>query len=155
MAGRRPKPTNLRLVTGNAGKRPINTNEPQPREGFPDIPKHLNKKTRDTFVWVCGLLDDMGLLTVVDGIAIECLAKCYIEIMECDKNIEKYGYVREVVSTTGELVLKANPAVSQRADADRRLRAWLVEYGLTSASKTKVKSRVKEEKEDELAQFFG
>lgn len=154
MAGRRPTPTHLKLVAGNPGKRPLNSGEPKPREGYPDIPKHFNEPAKNIYIWLCDMLRDMGLLTVVDGIAIERLAKCYIEILECDRVIEEHGQVQQVVNTRGELVLKSNPAVAQRADADRRLRAWLIEYGLTQASRSKVKSNGKEEF-NELDQFFG
>lgn len=154
MAGRRPTPTPFKLVTGNPGKRPLNSKEPKPKEGYPDIPQHFNEQAKDIYLWLCDMLNDMGLLTVVDGIAIERLTKCYIEILECDKVIEEHGQVQQVVNTQGELVLKSNPAVAQRADADRRLRAWMIEYGLTQASRSKVKVNGKEEA-NELDQFFG
>jgi len=30
MAGRKPKPTALKIIEGNPGKRPLNKNEPKP-----------------------------------------------------------------------------------------------------------------------------
>lgn len=154
MAGRRPTPTDLKVITGNPGKRPLNKKEPKAKEGYPAIPKHFNKQTKEVFLWVCDMVNDMGLLTITDGIAIGQLAKCYIEILECDKIIEKYGQIQEVLSTQGELVLKSNPAVAQRADADRRLKGWMIEYGLTKASSSKVSVNGKEEK-NELDKYFG
>ncbi len=35
MAGRRPKPTHLKVVTGNPGKRKLNDKEPQPAKKSP------------------------------------------------------------------------------------------------------------------------
>lgn len=43
MAGRRPKPRQLKLVTGNPGHRPIPDDEPQPVPGAPDKPRGLSK----------------------------------------------------------------------------------------------------------------
>lgn len=154
MAGRRPTPTHLKLVAGNPGKRPLNNDEPTPKTGFPSPPSHFDSKLKSVYAKFCEILNEMGLLTVADGVAIERLTQCYIEILECDKVIKKHGQVQEVLNTQGELVLKANPAVAQRADADRRLRAWMIEYGLTQASRSKVKVNVKEEG-NELDQFFG
>lgn len=153
MAGRRPTPTATKLVAGNPGKRALNKNEPKPKEGYPDVPPHFNTQAKNLYLWLCNMLNDMGLLTVVDGIAIERLTKCYIEILECDKLIDEHGQVQQVVNTQGELVLKSNPAVTQRADADRRLRAWMIEYGLTQASRSKVKANGKEG-ENETDGFF-
>lgn len=40
--GRPPKPTVLKLLAGNPGKRPINEREPQPRELSPIVPRELS-----------------------------------------------------------------------------------------------------------------
>lgn len=38
MAGRRPKPTHLKVVTGNPGKRKLNDKEPTPAKEIPGPP---------------------------------------------------------------------------------------------------------------------
>ena len=38
MAGRKPKPTKLKLLAGNPGGRPLPENEPQPDPAIPDPP---------------------------------------------------------------------------------------------------------------------
>jgi len=43
MAGRRPKPTNLKVLHGNPGKRPLNANEPKPAAEMPSAPDHLGE----------------------------------------------------------------------------------------------------------------
>ncbi len=35
MRGRRPKPTRIKFLTGNPGKRPLNAGEPRPDPGVP------------------------------------------------------------------------------------------------------------------------
>ncbi len=42
MRGRRPKPTALKLIAGNPGKRPLNRNEPKPAHSVPTCPAHLS-----------------------------------------------------------------------------------------------------------------
>lgn len=37
MAGRKPKPTAVKKLEGNPGKRKLNTKEPVPAKGMPDI----------------------------------------------------------------------------------------------------------------------
>lgn len=46
MKGRKPKPTHLKLVTGNPGKRKLSKVEPQPRKGRPDAPEWLVPEAR-------------------------------------------------------------------------------------------------------------
>ena len=41
MAGRKSKPTALKKLEGNPGKRKLNTKEPVPGKGMPDCPKWL------------------------------------------------------------------------------------------------------------------
>jgi phage terminase small subunit len=66
MAGRRPKPTVLKLVQGNPGKRPLNKNEPKPTAGC-SKPKFL--KGRAARIWneYAPELERLGLLTSVDA----------------------------------------------------------------------------------------
>ena len=52
MAGRKPKPTAIKKLEGNPGKRKLNTKEPIPAKGMPECPdwlllvqKFLNKWT--------------------------------------------------------------------------------------------------------------
>ena len=41
MAGRKPKPTALKKLEGNPGKRKLNNKEPVPDKGMPDCPAWL------------------------------------------------------------------------------------------------------------------
>ena len=41
-AGRKPKPTALKKLEGNLGKRKLNTKEPMPGKEMPDCPKWLH-----------------------------------------------------------------------------------------------------------------
>jgi phage terminase small subunit len=41
------------------------------------------------------------------------------------------------------------------ADADRRFKSYLVEFGLTPAARSKVQIKDDEPKEDQFAEFFG
>ena len=41
MAGRKPKPTAVKKLEGNPGKRKLNTKEPNPGKGMPDCPVWL------------------------------------------------------------------------------------------------------------------
>jgi phage terminase small subunit len=47
MAGRKPKPTAVKKLEGNSGKRKLNTKEPVPAKGMPDCPEWLLPEAKD------------------------------------------------------------------------------------------------------------
>ncbi|MBC3410709.1 phage terminase small subunit P27 family [Pseudomonas sp. SWRI51] len=155
MAGRRPTPTELKLVRGNPGKRAINKNEPQPARRVPCTPAHLTSEGQVAWGRLTVLLDRMGVLTEADGFALERLCDCYAEILALREMVDTQGRTYETTSTQGELVLKANPAVAMLADVDRRFKSYLVEFGLTPAARSKVQVKQHDDEEDPLAEHFG
>jgi hypothetical protein len=46
MRGRKPKPTFLKVLDGNPGKRPLNDQEPRPPQGIPDRPDWLDAEAQ-------------------------------------------------------------------------------------------------------------
>jgi P27 family predicted phage terminase small subunit len=81
--GRPPKPTNLKLITGNPGKRPLNFGEMQPKVAIPTCPSHLNGPARLEWRRISPLLKELGLLTELDRTALSlyCAAwGCWVEI---------------------------------------------------------------------------
>ncbi|ATR83050.1 phage terminase small subunit P27 family [Pseudomonas defluvii] len=155
MAGRRPTPTELKLVRGNPGKRPINKKEPLPAKRIPSTPAHLTDEGQVAWGRLTVLLDRMGVLTEADGFALERLCDCYSEILALRELVDANGRTYETTSTQGELVIKANPAVAMLADADRRFKSYLVEFGLTPAARSKVQIKADDDQEDQFAEFFG
>ena len=67
MAGRKPKPTALKKLEGNPGKRKLNTKEPMPGKGMPDCPKWLLPEAKKEWERLCVKLSEIGVLTEIDG----------------------------------------------------------------------------------------
>ena len=169
MAGRRPTPTHLKVVKGNPGKRAINKKEPKPKREIPGCPAYLSNTAKVAWGRLSVVIDRMGILTEADGPALERLCDCYAEILECRDIIARDGRTYSSVTTRttseeGEQVtveevkslLKANPAVGMLADADRRFKSYLVEFGLTPAARSKVQAKAEDDaKTDPLQEFFG
>src|SRR5438094_577193 len=78
---RTPKPTKLKLVTGNPGRRPLNEREPKPLVGEPDMPSFLCEVAKAEWRRMVPILLRMGLLTIADGscLAGYCLAYADVE----------------------------------------------------------------------------
>ncbi len=142
MSGPPKTPTHLRLVRGNPSKRPINKDEPQPPAGVPPTPKHFDKQAKYWFKRMAEELDAVGVVSQLDARALELLVEAYTEYRHhCDTlEIE-------------DVLIKAHPAAIMKADAWKRLRAMLAEFGMTPASRSKVSTKTPDAV-DPLAEFM-
>src|SRR5690349_4468004 len=130
MKGRKPKPTHLKLVTGNPGKRAINPAEPKAKRARPSAPSHMSDKARETWGYVTGLLDRMGILTEVDALALEMLCEAYADFLAASATLKELGSdYYETMNQSGSIMYRAHPALAKKQDADRRIRGWLAEFG--------------------------
>lgn len=153
--GRKPKPSHLRLVTGNPGKRPVNAREPKPKRERPSAPAHVSDKARETWGYVVSLLDDMGVLTKPDVMAVELLCEAYADYLASRVALRDFGSnYYETVNQSGGVMHRAHPAVAVMQDADRRIKAWLAEFGMTPSARTRVHGEVAEEA-DPADAYFG
>ncbi|HGN0868484.1 TPA: P27 family phage terminase small subunit, partial [Providencia alcalifaciens] len=112
MAGRRPKPTNLKLVTGNPGKRKLNDKEPKPRREIPSPPEHLTDWGKIAWAKLTLLLDGMGVLTIADSLALERLCDIYADILQLRDTIAIEGRTYTTKTQLGDFLIKAHPAVA-------------------------------------------
>ena len=156
MAGRRPKPTVLKLIEGNPGKRAINKNEPKPRREIPSCPAHLDDSGKVAWCRLSLMLDRMGVLTEADGFALERLCDCYTDILACRQLIAEDGRTYTVETKEGEVLIKGDPAVAQLRAADAQFKSYLIKFGLTPAARSKVNVDPDgDDKKDPLAEYFG
>lgn len=155
MKGRKPTPTHLKLVRGNPGKRPLNQTEPRPARERPSAPAHLSDKARESWGYVIGIVDRMGILTEADGIALEMLCEAYADSREARETIRDRGSkYYETVNATGGVMFRAHPAVAAMKDADRRIRSWVAEFGMTASARSRVNVSGEEEA-DPADRFFA
>lgn len=155
MAGRRPKPSHLRVVGGNAGKRPLNKSEPKPRREMPSPPAHLSPEARVAWGRFSAMLDRIGVLTEADAAALEQMAETYAELVALRADIAANGRFQVVTTKSGDEMERMRPAYAALMDADRRLKAWLVEFGKTPAARSKVKAHGdQDEQADPAAAYF-
>lgn len=137
MAGRRPKPPEVKEGMGNPGRREMPT--PPPRvSGIPEPPARLQGSSLDCWNRVADLLHKRHQLTLDSLESLACLAETYAERERHLGVLNRRGWVMKVTTTTGAKVERPRPEVAMYQDADRRYRAWLIEFGLTDASRGKV-----------------
>ena len=156
MPSPRPKPTALKLISGNAGKRKINKTKPKPKRVIPSCPAHLEDSGKVAWGRLTVLLDRMGVLTEADSAALERLCDCYTDILECRELIKQDGRTYKTLTAQGDTLIKGNPAVTQLRAADAQFKSYLIEFGLTPAARSKVHATPDDDKKaDPLAEFFG
>lgn len=135
--GRRAKPTALKVLAGNPGKRALPKGEPKPTGGLPKKPK-MSKVAGAEWDRLAPMLDKIGLLTQIDLTAFVAYCECFADYRRAQKDIEKYG---TVILMDGGL-LKKNPAVQMRNDSLRLMRQFMVEFGITPSSRARVASQM-------------
>lgn len=138
MPGPPRKPSHLKAVEGNAGKRPINHSEPKPKSGYVPPPDYFSLEEDDWYKEIGDHLSKAGIITELDSKALEMLTLAYSDYREARELVKEHGVMYQTISMTGAKVWKANPAVNAASDAWKRFRAMATEFGMTPASRTKV-----------------
>ncbi len=149
MAGRKPKPSHIRLMEGNPGKRPVNKSEPKPASGKPYCPRELSDEAKKEWKRIVSELDDMGLASKADRAALALYCDAWAMWREACDQIAEQGLT--TLSPNGHLM--QSPYVSIRNNAFKQIKSMLTEFGLTPSSRSRVSVPAKEE-EDPLQAFM-
>jgi P27 family predicted phage terminase small subunit len=134
MRGRRPKPTRLKVLTGNPGKRPLNTNEPRPEAAIPDCPVELGAVAHREWDRLVGELSVLRILTNLDRAALAAYCGAYAMWAEATEAIQKYGTM--VKSPSGYPGQSPYVSIANRqAEIMMRIAS---EFGFTPASRSRI-----------------
>jgi P27 family predicted phage terminase small subunit len=156
MKGRKPKPTALKLLTGNPGKRRLPKGEPKPKRVIPAPPEHMTARALTAWGSLATRLDRLGLLTELDALALEQLCENYGEILELRADVADGGRWQVVVTKQGGEMERARPCAMMLADAERRFRGMMCEFGLTPSARSRVTASGDDERDRDPAEaYFG
>jgi P27 family predicted phage terminase small subunit len=149
-AGRRPKPSGLRILEGTAKKRA--GREPSMPPGVPPMPERLAVDEVAVAKWneLAGILTRMGVLTTGDGEALATLCEVHSAEQSCLLQFRAGGAVMH----TDLGGVKPNPAGPMYRSLVAMKASLLSEFGLTPSSRTKLATQG-EVKKDELEEFFA
>ena len=147
MRGRKPKPTKLKIISANPGKRPINDSEPDPDKSpvCPDAPEHLSDAAKAEWGRMAPSLYDIGLLTKIDVSALEAYCTAYARWVEAEDKIRAHGMI--VKSPKGYPMQSPYLAIANRA-VDQ-MRGFLTEFGMTPSSRSRVSVGGKKKSDNE------
>lgn len=147
MPGKRPEPLEKRIGKGNPQKRPLPASPPARVHTAPTMPAWFGELHRECWERTTNLLFARGQLSADSEVSLIALCQCYAEWVELAQDIAANGRYQRVRTVAGErgkdegetsLMERPRPAVAAFQDADRRLKGWLIEFGLTDASRGKV-----------------
>ena len=129
-----PKPTLLKILAGNPGKRPLNADEPQPERTAPLCPEWLNDSAKTFWSDIAPKLTRLGVLTEIDGEALTALCLALADLKNAQEQIKKVGYIVKTPSGYAQ----PNPFVGISNLALKQIRSLLQEFGMTPSARSRV-----------------
>jgi len=129
--GPKPKPTHLKVLEGNPGKRPI-VPEPKPRPKPPPCPPHLRAKARAWWKRVVPELHRLGLITLVDWELLAQGADCLQTYQEAQTALTKRG---SNTYTTPGGVHREYPELKMMRDARAEWIRIVSHFGLSPSAR--------------------
>jgi P27 family predicted phage terminase small subunit len=142
MPGPPPKPTNLILLGGNAGKRKVNRQEPQ-FGGKPTCPSWLTENAKLEWRRVVKELEALNMLRSVDAAALAAYCQAFARWRSAEEQIDAEGQtVREpVTNKAGEIVgykTKRHPATTIAKDERAAMHRAASLFGFDPSSRTRI-----------------
>ncbi len=142
--GNRPKPTQLKVLMGNPGKRPLNSVEPEAQKGLPDAPDWLKAFPAAVREWEREgeILVSMGVMTFAEEgtFAMRCYLADQIQQLATEINKEgRVSYTSRMDSLGNEIMdAKANPKAIQLKNLITEYRQIGSLLGLDPSSRTRL-----------------
>jgi P27 family predicted phage terminase small subunit len=143
--GRRPKPTHLKIVTGNPGKRPLPENELRPpmRNSLPKPPPHLLPEAVKEWKRLARSVTLLGLVSELDLGAFAAYCQAYGRWAQAERHLAALA-VQDPSGRAGLLVrtkaggVTANPLVWVARNAANDMVRYAAEFGFTPSSRTRI-----------------
>ena len=133
MAGRKPKPTALKLIDGNPGKRPLNEYEPMPAKVYnPEPPEGFDKVHVAKWNEIAAKLAAVRILTELDLDALEMYVREWVNLQDAIVDIAERG--RMIKSSKNALMW--NPSWSQYKHSQAVCRAIMGDFGMNPSKRS-------------------
>lgn len=151
MRGRKPKPSAIKELEGNPGKRAVNHQEPKPDVAIPVCPPHLKGVARTEWKRLTEELLALKLISKINRATLAICCTAWADYVKACNKLDKEGEV--IVSDQGGMY--QNPWVAIKKRSMDQVMKFYAEFGMTPSSLTRLKVDVPTE-EDEMAGFlFG
>jgi len=158
MKGRKPRPTYLKLVTGNPGRRPLNSAEARAVPGLPQPPAELAADARNEWRRVARALHRAGLLAVLDRATLAAYCQAWARWRAAEKALAEMA-ARDPV-TSGLLIKTSNgnaiqnPLVGIANKAAAAMVRYAAEFGMTPSARSRIAAEPKDDGDDPARKYF-
>ena len=132
--GKIPKPTAVKVLEGNPGRRPLNVNEPKPKAIVPRCPSWLDDEAKREWERMSNRLDSLGLLTEVDGSAFAGYCQSYSRWKQAEEFVTKHGFV--IKTPSGYLQQIPHVAIAQTYL--KCMQKFCEEFGMTPSARSRL-----------------
>jgi len=159
MAGRPRKPTALKIRDGEKNKNRINRNEPKPELSRPTCPQHLSGAAKYEWRRIVPELEKLGLLSQIDRAALAAYCSAYGRWVEAENQLRQLALMspqtKGLLYKTPNDNLIINPLVRISKDSLELMHRYLVEFGMTPASRTRIATAVNPESDDPMDKLLN
>ncbi len=136
--GRRPTPTNIKLVQGNPGKRKIGAaaGEPIPAIRLPRPPDGLSAAAVKEWRRLGKQLAELGLMSPLDRNAFATYCEAWAQWLDATREIQNKGML--IRAPSGYPMV--NPFFTIARQCVKQMDSLLAEFGLTPGARTRLKA---------------
>lgn len=161
IAGRKPKPTHLKLVTGNPGKRTIKPDAIQPpaRSRVLAPPEHLSREAKNEWKRLAPMLTKLGILSDLDRASFAAYCQAYGRWKAAEDSLadlarkDDSGMGAMLVTTKAGNTIQ-NPLVGVANRAMDMMVKYAAEFGFTPSARTRVQDAAPQAAKAKAASFF-
>ena len=154
LRGPQPKPTALRLLEGNPGKRALDLSAGvNPRVEIPSAPAHLSKEAKKEWKRITPILEELGLISGLDRTALGLYCQAVGRLVELElafngqvKRLEEGGasYVDAVArasqSETPSGYVQQSVMTQLIKNHREQVNRYLMHFGLSPAARARVQA---------------
>ena len=133
--GRKPKPTALKKLEGNPGKRPLNDLEPLPQVTMLRCPNWLETEAKKEWRRLAPVLISAGILTSADAVPFAGYCQAYARWREAEEQVSRLGMVYKEKDTER---VRPNPYIAIARASFAEVKSLAAEFGLTPANRTAI-----------------
>ena len=137
MRGRKRKPTHLKLLDGNPGRRPLNFSEPQPERKIPTCPAHLCPTAKAEWKRLSQQLYTLGIITLLDRAALAAYCQAYGRWTEAERKLKETPMLLKLPSG----YVQHNPWLTIANKQLELMHRYMSELGLSPVARTRVEVR--------------
>ena len=157
--GRKPKPTNLKVIAGTDRPSRRNDAEPKPNLAIPDVPSHLSDEAKVEWGRVCHEAYALGILTRLDRAGLAAYCQAYGRWVQAERALaamaERDPVTRGLMIKTTNGNAIQNPLVGTANKAMQDMVRYAAEFGFTPAARARVKADAIAQDDDPAAAYFG